>query len=157
MSGADDLSNEQILVAYSGWTVTPDDVALYRGWMSCRLLIMRCSDCGRWHHPPKPVCPSCWSNSLDPTEVLGNGCIYMSTVIYSPVGDGQATGPLPTQHLVVVVELTEQPGLRIVSTLVNWTERRRPRLGLAVELRWLDCEGFPVPAFAARPEVSCLS
>ena len=36
-------------------------------WLDRKLLINRCDDCGHFHHPPKPVCPDCWSKSLTPS------------------------------------------------------------------------------------------
>ena len=93
-----------------------DNKHLFRGWLDRRLLINRCDDCGRFHHPPKPICPECWSQSLTPTPVTGRGVVHLAMFLRQGApapGVDYEKGP----HPVVAVELEEQAGLRFSSTV----------------------------------------
>ena len=71
-----ELVDDASLVERFPWVqITHDSKHLYRGWLDEKLLINRCDDCSMYHHPPKPVCPDCWSTHLTPTEVEGNGVV----------------------------------------------------------------------------------
>lgn len=76
------------------------------------LRILRCDDCGTWIHPPSPVCPSCRGRSLAPRPVSGAGVLHTFTV------NRQAWYPgLDEPFAVGIVELPEQPGLRVTAGL----------------------------------------
>jgi uncharacterized OB-fold protein len=125
--------------------VDHDNKAFYRGWLEHRLLINRCRSCGRWHHPPKPICPDCWSTDLEPTEVSGRGTIHLLMLLHQgPPAPGvdYASGP----HPVATVELEEQEGLRYTSTVVDCPPRDL-RIGMPVELTWIERDGTPFPVF----------
>ncbi|MEE2663882.1 MAG: zinc ribbon domain-containing protein [Myxococcota bacterium] len=125
-----------------------DSKHLYRGWLDERLLINRCDDCSRFHHPPKPVCPSCWSSSLTPTEVSGRGVIHLAMFLHQgpPAPDvDYAKAP----HPVVSIELEEQEALRFTSTVIG-CPLEDVRIGLPVELAWIDRFGAPFPVFRER-------
>jgi uncharacterized protein len=105
----------------------------------------RCADCARWHHPPQPVCPECWSVDVTPTEVSGQGSVHLLIRLHQgppAAGVDYAAGPYP----VVVVELEEQSGLRYTSTMVNY-DAAHLRIGVPVELTWIDRSGTPFPVF----------
>lgn len=120
----------------------------YRGWLDRRLLINRCDDCARFHHPPKPVCPSCWSSSLTPTQVSGRGVIHLAILLHQgPPAPGVDYGKAP--HPVVTVELEEQEGLRFTSTVID-CPLEQVRIGLPVELAWIPRFGSPFPVFRPR-------
>ncbi len=125
-----------------------DSKHLFRGWLDETLLINRCDDCARFQHPPKPVCPSCWCTSLTPTEVSGRGVIHLTMLLHQgpPAPDvDYAKGP----HPVVSVELEEQEGLRFTSTVID-CPLEDVRIGLEVELSWIDRFGAPFPVFRPR-------
>ena len=125
-----------------------DTKHLYRGWLHERLLINRCDDCARFHHPPKPICPSCWSSSLTPTEVSGRGVIHLTILLHQgpPAPDvDYVKGP----HPVVSIELEEQEALRFTSTVID-CPLEEVRIGLPVELAWIDRFGAPFPVFRPR-------
>ena len=64
--------DDAALVERFPWVqIDHDTKHLFRAWLDERLLINRCDECSRFQHPPKPICPSCWSSSLTPTEVSG--------------------------------------------------------------------------------------
>jgi uncharacterized OB-fold protein len=125
-----------------------DSKHLFRGWLDERLLLNRCNDCGRFHHPPKPICPRCWSSELTPTEVSGRGVIHLTMLLHQgpPAPDVDYTkGP----HPVISVELEEQTGLRFTSTIVD-CPLEEVRIGLPVELTWIERFGAPFPVFRPR-------
>jgi len=122
-----------------------DNRAFYAGWWQRRLLLNRCDACQRWHHPPKPVCPQCWSRDLRPTEVSGRGTIHLLMLLHQgPPAPGvdYSAGP----HPVATVELVEQPALRFTSTVVGCAVGDLA-IGMPVELTWIDRDGVPFPAF----------
>ena len=128
--------------------VTHDNKHLFRGWLDRKLLIDRCDDCGRFHHPPKPICPECWSSRITPTEVSGRGTIHLAMALHQGApapGVDYAKGP----HPVVAVDLEEQPGVRFSSTVVGCVPSE-VEIGLPVELDWVERYGSPFPVFRLR-------
>jgi uncharacterized OB-fold protein len=88
-------------------------------WDGCRegeLRILRCDRCGRYIHWPRPVCSACLSTELSPRRVSGRGVLYSYTIA------DQAFHPWfadKVPYVLIVVELEEQPGLRMISNLVD--------------------------------------
>jgi uncharacterized OB-fold protein len=148
MSGQVD---DATLVERFPWVqVSHDNKHLFRAWLDERLLINRCDDCGRFHHPPRPICPECWSWNITPTEVSGRGVIHLAMFLRQgpPAPDvDYAKGP----HPVVTVELEEQEGLRFSSTVID-CPLERVRIGLPVELAWIERYGAPFPVFRPRAD-----
>ena len=70
------------------------------------LRINRCGQCGTWHHPPRPLCPACWSTDVKATPVSGDGTLFMTVFLHQgpPVEGVDYSTPYP----VVTVELDEQ-------------------------------------------------
>lgn len=141
--------DDATLVERFPWAqIDHDSKRHFRGWLEEKLLINRCDDCGQMHHPPKPVCPKCWSQSLRPTEVSGRGTIFMAMLLrQGPPAEGvdYAMGP----HPVVTVDLEEQEGVRFTSTVIDCPlEEIVP--GLEVETVWIQRSGSPFPVFRKR-------
>ena len=121
---------------------------LFRGWLDKRLLINRCDDCGNFHNPAKPICPECWSSNLTPTEVSGRGTVHLAMWLYQGApapGVDYEKGP----HPVVAVELEEQEGVRFSSTVID-CPLEEVKIGLPVELTWIERYGAPFPVFRPR-------
>ena len=134
-------ADEALLAAFPGAPIDHDTKAYYRGLLARTLLINRCQDCGTWHFPPRPVCASCWSRRVVATEVSGRGVIHLLMVLHQGPGiDPQTPQPVAT------VELEEQPGLRVSTTIVN-ASREELHIGMPVELTWIEDGGHPSPAF----------
>jgi uncharacterized OB-fold protein len=139
------LGDAELVDRFAAWPVDPDNAAFYRGWLAHELRITRCGDCGCWHHPPRPMCPSCWSWDVVPTAVSGRGTIHLLTLLHQgpPVsGVDYSSGPYP----VATVELDEQPALRITTTIIDGTPTQLA-IGRRVELTWIERDGVPIPAF----------
>jgi uncharacterized OB-fold protein len=137
-------TDAEMLRRFAAHTVTRDSAAHYRGRLEHRLLINRCADCGTWHHPPKPVCPSCWSPAVVPTEVAGTGTIHL--LIFLHQGPPAPGVDYSTPYPVVAVELDEQTGLRFSATVVG-SPNAEIEIGRRVRLDWIDRKGEPVPVF----------
>jgi uncharacterized OB-fold protein len=143
------LDDAALIARFPGQSLDLDNRAFYAGWLVKELRLNRCADCGRWHHPPQPVCPSCWSERVVPTRVEGRGTIHLLIRLYQgPAAPGvdYSAGPYP----VAVVELDEQPALRFTSTLIDY-EPADLVIGTRVELDWIERSGAPFPVFRPRP------
>ena len=139
------VSDAELIERLPRQRIDHDNKEFYRGWLQHRLLINRCASCHQWHHPPKPVCPHCWSNDLQPTEVSGRGTVHLLMLLHQgPPAPGvdYAKGP----HPVATVALEEQPALRLTSTVIDCPVDDLA-IGMAVELAWIERDGAPFPVF----------
>jgi uncharacterized OB-fold protein len=146
-----EITDEDLVARFPGHQIDHDSKAFYRGWLERRLLVNRCADCGAWHHRPKPVCPRCWSSDVRPTQVAGTGTIFMFVLLHQgPPAEGV---DYSTPYPVVTVELDEQEGLRLTSTVVG-VANDEIRIGRRVELDWIERAGAPMPVFRLVGEAS---
>jgi uncharacterized OB-fold protein len=79
-----------------------------------RLVVQRCSPCGYFNHPPRPLCDRCSSEDLSFSQVSGRGRIYSYTVMRQKTVAGFAE---EVPYLTAVVELEEQPNLFMITNL----------------------------------------
>ncbi len=148
--GSAGVSDADLVERFSHVTVDRDTAAFYRGWLEHELRLNRCNDCGHWAQPPRPMCPSCWSTSVSAQPVTGRGTVHLLMHVHQgPAAPGvdYMAGPYP----VVTVELEEQVGLRLTSTVIGCPSSE-VTIGMPVELDWIDRYGAPFPVFrpAAR-------
>jgi uncharacterized OB-fold protein len=85
---------------------------LWRGGERGELVLAGCEDCGRFVHPPGPVCPYCWSGSLRPAAVSGQATLYAFTVNRLAWPGGP-----PPPYVLGVVQLVEQDDLYLATAL----------------------------------------
>jgi uncharacterized OB-fold protein len=138
------VDDEALAALFKGQPVDHDSKAHFRGRLQRRLLLNRCEDCGQWRHPPRPVCPACWSSNVRPTEVAGTGTIHLLIFLHQgPPAEGV---DYATPHPVATVELDEQPGLRFTSTVVG-APNEAIAIGRRVRLDWIERAGAPMPVF----------
>jgi uncharacterized OB-fold protein len=86
-------------------------------WRACRagrLEFTRCRPCGFLIHPARPICPKCRGRDLDTQQVSGRARLFSFTVNHQPWFPGQEV-----PYVIALVELVEQPGLRLTTNLVN--------------------------------------
>jgi len=118
-----------------------------------RLVVQRCSKCGRWIWQPRPLCPTC--HAADPvwTDVSGDARVVSWTVLHPPV--------LTVWHdklpfVILLVELDDAPGVRMIGQLVDaagdllQTDGTAQGIdfGAGVSLRWrVDEAGQTLPAW----------
>lgn len=95
-----------------------DEVAapFWRGAYEGRLLIQACGDCGTPRFPPRHFCGQCGSARIEWRQSAGQGRIWSWVVAHGPTLPAFADKvPYP----VIVVELNDMPGIRLVGNLVN--------------------------------------
>lgn len=116
-------------------------------WEACgrhELLVQRCSACGTWRHPPRPMCPACHSFDHSFEQVAGTGRIWSWIVAHPPVLPAFADR---APYNVVVVELDE--GVRMIGSLLD-VPNEQITIGMRVTVAWDDVEdGVSLPAWVA--------
>jgi len=145
MTDTEQISDTALVERLAHLRVDRDNAGFHRGLLAHELRMNRCADCGRWHQPPRPMCPSCWSWNVVPTAVSGRGRVHLLMRLHQgPPAPGvdYAAGP----HPVVTVELEEQPNLRFTSTVVN-CPADQVAIGMPVQLAWIERNGAPFPVF----------
>lgn len=145
MRGPRSRSDAELVERLAHLPVERDTAGHYRGYLRRELVMNRCGECARWHHPMRPMCPACWSWNVVPTAVSGRGTVHLFILLHQgPSADGVDYSEAP--HPVVTVELEEQAGLRFTSTVVGCA-LSDIRIGMPVELTWIDRHHSPYPAF----------
>ncbi len=116
-----------------------------------KLAIQRCDDCRHYQHWPQVRCSKCGSDRLSPSEVSGKGSIYSFCIVHHLFHPGFAAD---VPYSLAIVELDEQPGLRVVANIVDCANEA-VSVGMAVEVTFEEREGYTLPQFrpAARAEV----
>jgi uncharacterized OB-fold protein len=143
------VSDEELVRTFPGYGLDRDNAGHYRGRLARKLLLSRCNACGFWRHPPKPVCPRCWSSDVRPTEVAGTGSIYLLIFLHQgPPAEGV---DYSTPYPVATVELDEQAGLRFTGTVVG-APNEALAIGKRVKLDWVERGGVPTPVFCLTEE-----
>jgi uncharacterized OB-fold protein len=79
-----------------------------------RLLLRRCSGCGRAHHYPREFCPYCWSEDVGWEEASGRATLYTWSEVHA--------NDLPpfrerVPYVAAVVDLQEGP--RMMTAVVG--------------------------------------
>ena len=136
-------TDEELIERYPGVRLDHVNKHFYRGLLHRELRLNRCTDCGWWHHRPKPVCPRCWSRNVVATPVAGTGTIHLLILLHQgPPADGV---DYSTPHPVATVELDEQEGLRFTTAAVGALEDLA--IGKRVALDWITRDGRPFPVW----------
>ncbi len=110
-----------------------------------RLEIQRCSACGYYNHPPRPLCDSCGLEDLAFEPVSGRGSIYSYTVMRQRNVKGFEND---VPYVNVIVELDEQPMLFMI-TYMPGSESDRVRIGQRVQVVYEERDGVVLPQFEA--------
>ncbi len=87
-------------------------------WAGCErgeLVVQACGSCGKWRHPPRPMCPHCRSIEVTWVPTSGRGRIWSYVVPHPPLLPAYSQ---LAPYNVVVVELEEDPKIRFVGNLV---------------------------------------
>lgn len=118
---------------------TPTSQPFWDGLADGRVLIQRCLQCDTWVYYPRARCSHCLSDSLEWTEVSGEGTVYTFTVARQPTTPAFAEVVDP---VIAVVELDE--GVRVTTSLegVDPTDVRvgirvRPVFAVAEDGVWI--------------------
>lgn len=116
------------------WTSGPDGP----------LRLHHCDDCGRFHHPPTPVCPYCHSRAVAPAAVSGRGTVAAFTINHQEFMPG-----FPVPFVFAFVEVEEDPSIRLGTNIVN-CEHAEVHIGMAVQVTFEVNGDHQVPLFEPR-------
>lgn len=100
-------------------------------WAAARehkLCMQRCARCQRFTFPPKPICPDCGEPTLEWTRLSGRGKVHTFTVMRDTF-----IGGFTPPYTLVEVELDEQPGLMLLTNLLDCPPEQ-VRIGMPVEV-----------------------
>ena len=121
--------------------ITDENGAFWTGGRDGELLIIRCTSCGYWIHPPTPRCPQCLRDAVEPQAVSGRGTVYSYTI------NRQAWVPgLEVPFVIAMVELDEQPGLRLMTNIVD-CPTDEVEIGMPVEVAFVERGEAFIPVF----------
>jgi uncharacterized OB-fold protein len=122
--------------------VTDDSAAFWTAASDGRLVAQRCADCGRYRHPPRPMCPACRSLAVDVVDLSGRGTVYSYAVLHHPQH--------PAFEFPVVIVLVDlEEGVRVLSNLAD-AGAADVRIGMPVEVCFAPTAGgMAVPQFRA--------
>lgn len=109
-----------------------DSEPYWHGLREHQLRILRCKDCRLWIHYPLASCPRCHSFQLEVEAVSGEGTVYSYSIIEREFVSG-----VKPPYVAILVELDEQPGLRVLSNLIN-CPTKLARIGLRVRAVYRD-------------------
>jgi uncharacterized OB-fold protein len=121
--------------------IDEENEPFWTGGVDGHLKITRCADCGYWLHPPTPRCGRCYSERVAPTPVSGRGRVYTYTVNEHAWMPG-----LEVPYVVAVVELEEQPGLRLLTNIVGCSPRE-VAIDMPVQVEFVERGAVFVPVF----------
>ena len=114
--------------------IGPDSAPFWQGCREHQLLLPTCTACGKPHLPPGPVCPFCFSDSLEWKLASGRGRVSTWTIVHKAWFPAFAA---EAPYNVVQVELDEGP--RLTSNLVGLGDKK-PEIGQRVEVVFDDID-----------------
>lgn len=120
-------------------------------WNACRqerLLLQRCTGCGRWVFYPRAFCPFCWSDALQWLPASGAGRVRGFTVVHKPGHPGWLAA---VPYTVAVIRLAEGPTM--LSALMD-VDPHGVSVGMPVHVRFCPVGDFTLPFFAPDPTAS---
>lgn len=123
--------------------VTPDSRAFWTGGFDGELRINRCQACRQWIHPPVGACWKCRSRDVAPEVASGRGTVAAYTINHHPWFPA-----FPPPYVVALVELEEQPGLRLTTCLVD-VDIDAVEVGMPVEVVFDIQDDVALPFFKA--------
>lgn len=133
-----------------------DAAPFWAGAARGELLVQTCAACGTRRIPPRPMCFACRSLRAEWVPLSGRGRIWSFVVPHPPLLPAyQELAP----YNVVVVELDDAPGLRLVGNLVarpdgpiNEVDPAAIRIGQAVRVVFQPCGDVVLPRWIAAAD-----
>jgi uncharacterized OB-fold protein len=114
--------------------------AFLNGRSDRQLLIAHCESCRRLVHPPRDTCAKC-GQILASTPVSGAGVVFTYTINHQ-----QFHPDVPPPYVIALIELIEQPGLRLAANIVD-CEPESVHIGMRVQARFEQRGQRFVPVF----------
>lgn len=121
----------------------PHTAAFWRACRAGRLEFTHCLACDYLIHPSRPICPKCRGRRLDSVPVSGRARLYSYTVNHQAWYPGQAV-----PYVIGLVELVEQPGLRLMTNIVH-CPLERVHIGMRLRVLFENVtDAVALPLFA---------
>jgi uncharacterized OB-fold protein len=92
----------------------PDNRTFWTGGADGQLRLLRCRDCGKFNHPPRPVCRNCLSENVAYEAVAGTGVVDTFTVNHQPWYPG-----LEVPYVIARVAIDGAPGVFLTTNIVG--------------------------------------
>lgn len=105
------------------------------------LRIARCQACGLYMHPPQPLCCRCYKSDIAFSPVSGRGTVHSYTINRYQWNKG-----MPPPYVIAEIELPEQAGLRILSSVIN-IDPEAVVIGMPVQVAFEQVEDTWIPLF----------
>jgi len=116
--------------------LNPGDEPYFAAAKEGKLVIKKCSGCGKHHHYPRALCPFCFSDKVEWVQAKGTGVIYT----YSVTRRGG-----PTPYCIAYVTLDEGP--KMMTNIVD-CDLDAIKVGQKVKVSFKKTEGdFAIPVF----------
>jgi uncharacterized OB-fold protein len=120
-----------------------DEVAapFWAGTAAGELRYQVCAECGRFRHPPRPMCPRCRSLESRWEVASGRGTVWSFVIAHPPLLPAYAER---APYDVAVITLDEDPALRMVGNVEG--APHDVTIGAAVEVVFPEAvEGVVLP------------
>jgi len=115
--------------------------AFWTGGAHDKLCIMKCGDCGKFTHPPKPLCRYCLSEKVAPEAVAGTGEIDTFTINYQAWAPG-----LEVPLVIARVKLDGVPGVYLTTNIIDCPVEQ-VAIGDRVQVTFEEQDGIFYPLF----------
>lgn len=106
-----------------------------------QMMLLRCQSCQHWIHPPRPVCPSCYTRDVKPENISGKGTIFTYTLNMRSWGPG-----LEVPYVIAIVKLDEQSDLNFTTNIVG-VKPEDVRIDMRVKVVFEQDEDVWIPLF----------
>lgn len=156
---APEISDEELIAKFPHADIDHDNKPFFRGLLQRKLLYPRCNDCGNWMYTYRDVCNYCWSRNVVPAEIGGTGTVFFFILLHQ--GPQELAKDYSEPVPLVSIELDEQPvdpkkpggkpAFRITPEVIN-VKAEDLKIGMRMELTWIERGGIPVPAFQPAKE-----
>jgi uncharacterized OB-fold protein len=113
----------------------------WRSGADGKLRICHCQDCGRYMHPPQPLCPKCYGQNVKFDPVSGKGTVFSFTINRYQWQPGA-----PPPYVIAEVELVEQEGLKLMTNIVNIAPEK-VKVGMPVSVLFDHVDDAYIPVF----------
>ena len=104
----------------------------YKNLAQGKLMAGKCTQCGKIHLPPRPLCDNCFSQTFEWVEVSGKGKLVSYTVIHIAPPQFQELAP----YAVGIIEL--ENGLRIPG-MISSVIPEQLKIGMDLSIEFGTC------------------
>ena len=133
----------------------PTTQGFWEGAAAGELRVQACGACGRHRMPPRPMCPYCRSTEVRWDVTSGTGTVWSFVVPHPPLLPAYS---VLAPYNVIVVALSEEPGIRFVGNLlasadgpINEIDPATIRIGESVRVVFQQVEDVFLPRWIRVP------